>query len=70
MGTGKRIREIRLSKGFDQGELAQLAGVSPSTLWRIETEDRTPRGATLRKIAEILSVEVATLRKESDTDGS
>jgi transcriptional regulator with XRE-family HTH domain len=66
LGTGKRIREVRLSKGYDQGELANLAGVSPSTLWRIEAEDRTPRGATLRKIAEILGVEVAALREAAE----
>jgi DNA-binding XRE family transcriptional regulator len=66
LGTGKRIREVRLSKGYDQGELARLAGVSASTLWRIETEDRTPRGVTLRKIAEILGVEVAALRESSE----
>lgn len=61
MGVGHNIRAWRERRGYDQAELARLAGMPVNTLWRIENLDRKPRGATLRRLAEILGVEPATL---------
>lgn len=63
MGVGQNIRRERERLGYDQAELARLAELAPSTLWRIENEDRTPRGATLRRVAEVLGVDVPRLRE-------
>ena len=62
MGVGKNIRALRERRAYDQAELARAVGIATSTLWRIEHEDRSPRGATLRKIAEILGVEPSELK--------
>lgn len=64
MDIGESIRRIRESKSYDQAELAKLAGLSASTLWRIEHGQRTPRGRTLRGIAEALGVGIGELRGE------
>ena len=56
MSIGQTIRSLRTQKGYDQAELARLVDIAPSTLWRIEKEDRRPRGATLRKLADLLGV--------------
>jgi transcriptional regulator with XRE-family HTH domain len=66
MTIGERIRDLRERHGYGQAELARLVGMTPNTLWRIEHEGREPRGPALRKIAEILQVDVATLRGLDD----
>lgn len=62
MSIGQTIRSLREQQGYDQAELARLVDIAPSTLWRIEREDRTPRGATLRRLADVLGVDVPRLR--------
>ncbi|MGI8916239.1 MAG: helix-turn-helix domain-containing protein [Chloroflexota bacterium] len=62
MGAGHNIRRVREQRGYDQAELARLVGISASALWKVENEDRTPRGPTLRKVAEVLGVDPSELR--------
>jgi len=62
VGAGHNIRRIREKRGFDQAELARMVGISASALWKVENEDRTPRGPTLRKVAEVLGVDPSELR--------
>ena len=66
MGVGHNIRLWRERRGYDQAELARLAGIKPNTLWRIEKLDRKPRGPTLRKLADLLSVDVSVLQGVPD----
>lgn len=49
--VGAVIREARKEKKLTQQELAQLAGVSPVTLSRIETGEHDPMKTTLQKIS-------------------
>jgi len=58
---GERIRDWRARRSYGQAELARAVGITPNTLYRIETEGRTPRPATIRKIADILQVSVENL---------
>lgn len=62
VGAGYNIRRVRERRGYDQAELARMVGISASALWKVENEDRTPRGPTLRKLAEVLSVDPSELR--------
>lgn len=57
-----RIREIRESKGISQTELADKAGVTRATIWKLETgEDEVTTTKTLLKIAEALEVDAKEL---------
>lgn len=56
MGTGHRIRDVRVSKGILQGELAKIANINKSVMSRIENGDRAVRDDELREIAKCLNV--------------
>lgn len=61
---GAKIKSIRLMRGISQKELAGLTGVTPSTISQVEKNLIYPSLPALFRIAESLSVEVATLFKE------
>ena len=52
----------RKNRGLSQRDLAEKSGVSPATVYELETGRRpTPRPATLRKLANALYVDVSAL---------
>lgn len=53
---GQRISKIRIQKGMSMNRLAQLSGLSPSHITRIEHVYRKPNSETIRKIAKALNV--------------
>ncbi len=57
---GAQLKEYRLSRGFSQTELARLVGVTPSTISQVESSLILPSLPALLKMAEILSVDVAS----------
>jgi DNA-binding XRE family transcriptional regulator len=54
---------IRKEKGITQTELANLIGVKQSTIGRIETLQVMPKLDTIIKMANILDVKLAVLKK-------
>ena len=59
---GEKVRTAREQRFFSQRELAGKAGINHNTVWRIEGGNSVevhPR--TIRKLAEALSVEPASL---------
>jgi len=50
------LREVRQSRGLSQKELGELAGVSPGTVYRVETGLRGAYPGTVRKLATALGV--------------
>ena len=56
---GDRLREV-----LTQEELAERAGVSPSTVVNIERDNREPHFRTIRKLAKALDVEPTELLTE------
>jgi transcriptional regulator with XRE-family HTH domain len=63
---GKKLMEARLAKGWDQTETAYRAGVSVSTISRVESGDRQ-RPPTIKKIAKVLGVRLRDIMV-SDTE--
>jgi transcriptional regulator with XRE-family HTH domain len=61
---GQRVKGLRLKKGLSQTELAQLVGVTPSTISQVESNMIYPSLPGLLKMAEILSVEVSSFFQE------
>lgn len=55
-----RIRELRESRGWSQQQLAEIAGVSPRTIQRVEA-GRGASQETLRAIASAFNAEVCEL---------
>ncbi len=60
---GRRVAEVRKSRGVTQQELAENIGMSVVAIAYIETGKRWARLGTLNKIANSLEVSVANLFK-------
>lgn len=58
---GTKLRELRLSKGYSQEELAFRSNVNLRTIQRIEKDENSPRGKTLQLLCETLEVNVEDL---------
>jgi len=62
---GTRLRDLRTKRGLPQKELADLVGVTSSTISQIESNLIYPSLPALLKLAEVLSVEVSSLFRDS-----
>lgn len=60
LDLGLRLKEFRRKRGLSQAELAKLVGVTASTISQIESNLIYPSLPALLKIAEVLSVDVAS----------
>ena len=60
----EKLQELRINQGLSQRRLADLAGVSNTSVWKIE-QGGGANPATLKKLADVLSVRPVDLLKES-----
>jgi transcriptional regulator with XRE-family HTH domain len=58
---GRVLASLRERRGLSQGQLAAAAGITQSTLSRMERGQAQPDAFTLKKLAEALGVSVADL---------
>lgn len=49
----QRLRAYRLAEGLTQEELAQRAGLSPTSVWQYEQGEAAPRANTLARLARV-----------------
>ena len=63
---GKQIKERRDTLGITQPDLAEMAGISVNTLYKIETGQANPTVKVLNKIAEILGMELTLTVKKPE----
>ena len=61
--VGKQIKERRVTLGITQWVLAEMAGISKNTLYKIEIGQANPTLNILNKIADILGMEVKMVVK-------
>ncbi|HXJ31418.1 MAG TPA: helix-turn-helix transcriptional regulator [Gemmatimonadales bacterium] len=61
---GRQVRRYRLRQAWTQDELATRAGISRSTLLKIEAGDHQPHPPTIRKLARALAVDPVQLTTE------
>jgi len=55
---GAKLKQVREKRFLSQRDLAQKAGVSPTTILHLETgESPNPRLSTVRRIAEALGLD-------------
>jgi transcriptional regulator with XRE-family HTH domain len=62
---GKRIQELRKSKGFTQEELVEMCNINVRTIQRIEAGEVSPRSFTIKTILEALGVDSSVFFKTS-----
>ncbi len=67
MNVHEKIKEIRSKKGLSTYQLAELTGISQSTISKLENEKRKVDIETLQKIADALEISIEEFFKE-DTD--
>jgi transcriptional regulator with XRE-family HTH domain len=58
---GKEIKERRGTLGITQPDLAEMAGISVNTLYKIETGQANPTVTVLNKIAAVLGLELTLI---------
>jgi DNA-binding XRE family transcriptional regulator len=58
----KTVKELREAKLLSQVNLAELAGISPSTINRIEKGLENPHWVTRRKLAKALKVKAEEIQ--------
>ena len=63
---GDRLRDLRKRRLLTQEQLAERSSVGIATIVRVERNQVEPRGSTIRKLAEALSVEPEELVKAGD----
>lgn len=61
--VGKKIKEIRVEKKISQQELADLCGIEPSNMSRLEAGRANATLSTLEAVSKNLGVEVIELFK-------
>jgi len=61
---GNNLRAVRTRRLLTQEELAERAGVSPSTVVNIERDNREPHFRTIRKLAQALDADPTELLGE------
>ena len=61
---GERLKKVRTRRLLTQQELAEKAGMSPSTIVNIERDQAEPHFRTIRKLAKVLDVDPTSLLDE------
>lgn len=61
MSIGQKIKQVRISRGITQQDLADQAKINLRTIQRIENDEVIPRSYTLKTIAQILEIEESEL---------
>jgi len=61
---GKKIQELRKSKGLTQEELVEQCNINVRTIQRIEAGEVSPRSFTIKTILEVLGVDSDTFFKK------
>lgn len=68
MTVGEKIKKIRKEKGMSQKELSGKLGTTPQNLAQYENGKRNPKFESLRKIADVLEVDVMEFVKEQQSN--
>lgn len=68
MEIGERIRDARLEKGMSQKDLAKKVGIDPANLRKYEKNKQQPKFEKVKKIADVLSVDVRIFTDDECTE--
>lgn len=65
-----KIKEVRKSKGIKQNQLAEMLGVTPSTVAQYESGNHNTKIETLEKVASALGCSIVDLIDKSDYENA
>lgn len=65
-GFGERLKEVRERAGLTQKELAERAGIYPTTLSKLERGQSEPAWPLVLALARVLNVPADVFRPEAD----
>lgn len=68
MDIGKRLRELRVAKGWSQYAIAERTGILRCNIWRIEKGQFIPGLETLATLARALEIDLYELFLEGDRE--
>lgn len=57
----QRVRELRIKKGWSQNQLAELTGISQTTISEMENGKRNKMYNNIKKLAQVLGVTMEQL---------
>ncbi len=60
LNIGARLKDLRARRGLSQTALAKMVGVTPSSISQVESDQVHPSLTALMKMAEVLSVNIAS----------
>jgi|GEM_PF-3858042 len=63
----KGLKKVRVEKGYTQQKLSEISGVPKRTIQDWEAGKRNPKIDGLKRIAEVLGVDVGSLKVEKST---
>ena len=58
----EKLKELRVDKGWSQRKLAQMAGLTATTIWKIEGGGGA-NASTLKKLGDVLGVRASELMR-------
>jgi transcriptional regulator with XRE-family HTH domain len=67
-GLADAVRTLRERAGLSPAELSDRAGISTSSLGRIESGDHDPRWGDMRRVAQGLSVSMEVLSEVAEAN--
>lgn len=60
--NGKKLRELRESRGMTRRQVEDATGISQGSIWRLEAdEDSNPALSTVTALADLYEVNIAEL---------
>lgn len=68
MKLGEKIKSIRKQKNMSLRELAQITGLSKTTLSDLENDAKNPSLETLQKVSKALEISIADLISETESE--
>jgi len=68
MDVGHRLRQLRISKGFSQRQLAEASGMANSMISVVEQNRTSPSIASLKKILDGMSVSMSDFFSAENSD--
>lgn len=67
VALAQQVKVARVERGLTQAELAEAAGVSRQTVSNMETGQRAPQESALRKLMDVLGIELSEDVLSEDT---